>query len=223
MNKLPNRFWVSSAGGHATILPLILVGPQFNLDVGQMGLVFAGFAGVQVLAAPGIAHLCDTLGKEKVLVGGTFSLAVAMGSLPFLTNGLDATVVAVFGLWGVGQAVYGSAPNALVSDLVTTEQRAQALSMLRTSNDLGFLLGASVTGMFADCFSPEMALFSLSAILLGNLGIFHRAQRLKGGYPSFGRGGGGGGSKTGGGAGGGPTGAGGGSGNSPSSSPRTGG
>ena len=61
-------FWVATAGGHGTILPLILIGPQFGLDVGQTGLVFAGLAAAQVLATPSLAFLSDCWGKEKVLL-----------------------------------------------------------------------------------------------------------------------------------------------------------
>ncbi|CAD7939200.1 unnamed protein product [Amoebophrya sp. A120] len=179
---LSGAFWISSAGGHATVLPLVLIGPQFGLDVGQTGLVFAGMAGIQVLSGPPIAFLCDTVGKEKVLVGGTLAMGAAMALLPFLHHGLDSSAVAIFALWGLGSAAYGAAPNSLVSDMVSPVQRGQALSMLRTSNDLGYLLGASLTGYFAEQLSPESALISLSAILFGNTLLYHRAQVQKGGY-----------------------------------------
>ncbi|CAD7950657.1 unnamed protein product [Amoebophrya sp. A25] len=177
-------FWISSAGGHATILPLILIGPQFNLDVGQTGLVFAALAGVQVLGAPPLAFLCDTWGKEKVLVAGASLLAASMGCVPLLSNGLDPQAVTVFGLWALGTAAFGAAPNSLISDIVRPAQRGQGLSMLRTSNDLGYLLGASLTGYFADQLGAEVALASLSAVLLGNAGLYHRYNRYNrgGGY-----------------------------------------
>eukprot|EP00392_Amoebophrya_sp_AT5.2_P002870 g2875.t1 len=218
--KLNSAFWVSSAGGHATILPLILIGPQFGLDVGQTGLVFAGMAFIQVLAGSPLALLCDTVGKEKVLVGGTLVLSVAMGLLPLTaaavapaalggdglvraledaageavvdaiaavstttaTGVLPPSAICLFALMGLGSAAFGAAPNSIVSDLVSQEKRAQALSMLRTSSDLGYLTGATLTGYFAETMSPEYALVALSGLLLTNTGLYHRAQMRGGGY-----------------------------------------
>ena len=53
-------------------------------------------------------------------------------------------------------------PTAFLADLVREEDRSQALAMLRSCGDLGFLVGAGATGVLAHTTSMEIA----NAVLL---------------------------------------------------------
>ena len=71
-----------------------------------------------------------------------------MGALPFCEDYYQ--LAAALGLWSVGSSALSTAPIAYVSDKVDEEKRAQAIALLRTSGDVGFLLGASGVGALAD-------------------------------------------------------------------------
>ena len=60
-----------------------------------------------------------------------------------------------------------TAPVAYVSDVVSEARRAQAIALLRTIGDVGFLIGAGGAGALADATgSMEMALHSSAGFLL---------------------------------------------------------
>ena len=58
-----------------------------------------------------------------------------------------------------------TAPIAFLSDHVSEESRAQAIALLRTCGDVGFLVGASGVGALADFTSMGVAMESTSALL----------------------------------------------------------
>ena len=63
-------------------------------------------------------------------------------------------------------SMLSTAPLAYISDLVDEGQRAQAIAMLRTSGDIGFLFGASCIGGLADVTgSLEFAMQSSGGLL----------------------------------------------------------
>merc|ERR1712085_199802 len=132
------------------------MGPQFGLDVGQVGGVFAGFALVSVVLGTPLATFSDKVGKHRALTLGAGLIAVPMAALPMLNSGF-------------------SDPNSLLSDYASPAQRGQALSIMRTSSDLGYLVGAFGTGYFADCFGTETALVSLGIMMAATSAWFGRA------------------------------------------------
>ena len=66
----------------------------------------------------------------------------------------------------LGSTFLGTAPTAHISNIVPSEHRAQALALLRTSGDVGLLVGASAAGALADWGSMEMAMESSAGALM---------------------------------------------------------
>jgi predicted MFS family arabinose efflux permease len=71
-----------------------------------------------------------------------------MAGLTFCDNHTQLAVA--LGVWATGSSILSTAPVAYVSDKVTELQRAQALALLRTLGDVGFLVGAMTSGALAD-------------------------------------------------------------------------
>jgi hypothetical protein len=71
----------------------------------------------------------------------------------------------VLGMWSMGSSMLSTAPLAYLSDHVSEENRAQAIALLRTCGDVGFLVGASGVGALADFTSMGVAMQSTSALL----------------------------------------------------------
>jgi MFS family permease len=53
----------------------------------------------------------------------------------------------------------GATPNALVNDLVNEKERSHAMALLRTTGDLGLLLGATAGGFLAGMSSIEAGIY----------------------------------------------------------------
>jgi len=84
----------------------------------------------------------------------------------------------------IGSTVMHSTPTALTSDLSSTRQRSQALSLLRTCGDAGMVAGALCAGFVASVSSIEHAFLLNSTVLACSTAVFAYAQRLHPSSPS---------------------------------------
>jgi hypothetical protein len=94
-----------------------------------------------------------------------------MLSLPLCDN--IEQMAGVLAMWAAGSSLLSTSPLAFISDRVDDDKRAQAIALLRTSGDVGFLIGASSMGALADwAGSLELAMQSSSGILALATGWF---------------------------------------------------
>ena len=71
-----------------------------------------------------------------------------------------------------------TAPVAYVSDTVDDGKRAQAIALLRTGGDVGFLIGAAGMGALADWTGMDGAMQTSAGVLLTATGWFATRQLL---------------------------------------------
>ncbi|KAI2503680.1 sugar transporter [Fragilaria crotonensis] len=159
-------YWVALAGAQMTLLPLLLTDPNgLAMTATGVGQVYMGMSLVQVLGNPIVAKSVDRLGKVPAILCGCTLISASMAVLPLAT---DLTAVALtLGLWSTGSTLLSTAPVAYVSDLTDDETRAQAIALMRTSGDVGFLVGASAVGALADWTGGlDVAMQSSAGVLL---------------------------------------------------------
>jgi len=112
------------------------------------------------LMTPVVAYLQGAVGAVAV--------ATAAGAVPVGEIGSSAAVLApVLIPFALGNTMMNAVPTALMSDLTTAETRAQGLSLLRTSGDVGLLFGAFSSGAIASLTSLDTALHINGAITAG--------------------------------------------------------
>lgn len=176
---LHSAYWVALAGSQMTLLPLMLVGPALHLSVSDIGWTFAFMAVTSVAASQPVAYIADRHGKINCMVGGCGLVASAMFLLPH-ADSFYTVLMATVPL-ALGSTTMSAPPLALISDMVTTEDRAQAQALLRTSGDIGLLVGATAGGLIADVYSIESAISLYGAMLAGSTACFAiRTISLKG-------------------------------------------
>eukprot|EP00980_Cylindrotheca_fusiformis_P023197 scaffold10201_cov119-Cylindrotheca_fusiformis.AAC.14 len=164
-------YWIALAGSQMTLLPLILTNSDgLAMTATNVGQVYMGMSVVQVLGNPVLANLVDRIGKVPGIVGGCTLISSAMAVLPLCTETYQ--LAAIFGIWATGSSLLSTAPLAFISDLVDDANRAQAIALLRTSGDVGFLIGASSVGALASLTSLDLAMQSSSGLLLTATGWF---------------------------------------------------
>ena len=101
-----------------------------------------------------------------------------MAMLPFTEN--IPQLAGVLGLWATGSTMLSTAPVAYISDHTDDTTRAQAIALLRTSGDIGFLVGAASMGALADWTGNlNVALQSSAGILFLATTWFGVRQLLK--------------------------------------------
>ena len=157
-------YWMSLSGSQMTLLPLVLT-EQMNLSAFQVGQVYMGMSMIQIVGNPIFASGADRFGKVPAMVAGCTLISTAMMALPLqLTDA--ATLAPCLALWAAGSSMLSTAPVSYTSDVVKPSHRAQAIAMLRTGGDVGFLIGASMTGVLADVTGNLIAMQSSAAMLL---------------------------------------------------------
>jgi hypothetical protein len=83
------------------------------------------------------------------------------------------------GVWATGSTMLSTAPVAYISDTVDDGKRAQAIALLRTSGDVGFLLGATGVGALADWTGDmDVAMQTSAGLLLTATAWFATRQFL---------------------------------------------
>lgn len=128
-------------------------------------MVFMGSSLVNVICAQPAAQLADRFGKPQVFLPAGFLVASSYFLFPMANNLTEAGLV--LGAAAVGNAMLGSAPTAHVADNATPEARSKALALLRSSGDVGMLIGSSSAGILAGFLSSKGAAMEYNAMLFG--------------------------------------------------------
>ena len=142
-------YWVSLAGSQITLLPLVLTASDgLNMTATGVGQVYMGMSLVQVLGNPIFAPAVDRIGKAPAILAGCTLLSTSMASLPMASE--VHHLIPILALWATGSSILSTAPIAYISDATDEKERAQAIALLRTSGDVGFLIGGTAAGAMAD-------------------------------------------------------------------------
>lgn len=181
-------YWFALAGAQMTLLPLLLTNPEsgLNMTASQVGQVYMLMSIVQVVSNPFMArYLVDRIGKTPAIAGGCGVIASSMTALPLFADDWPL-FVATLGFWALGSSMLSTAPLAYISDSVEEGERAQAIAMLRTSGDVGFLFGASCIGGLADVTgSIELSMQSSGGLLsAATLWFIVRQSMMYGMFPN---------------------------------------
>jgi MFS family permease len=158
--------WFSMAGAQFTLLPLHLVSDQFHFTSFEIGYCFAYSSIVAFLTSQPVAYLSDKFGKTNVLLLGTALVSSSILCMPF-TESMLQLLMNLTPL-SIGLTAISTSVPSLMTDLTKVAERAQGLALLRMSGDLGFLFGASFSGLIASYSSLSSAfLVDGSAIMAG--------------------------------------------------------
>ena len=158
-------YWIALAGSQMTLLPLMLTDPSgLAMTATGVGQVYMGMSAIQVFGNPIMAKFVDRIGKGRAIVAGSTMIALSMGVLPMCTDMYQ--LAGTLGVWATGSTVLSTAPVACISDTVADEKRAQAIALLRTGGDVGFLIGAAGMGALADWTGLDGAMQTSAGVLL---------------------------------------------------------
>ena len=135
-----------------------------GLDVARIGLVKAVYPAVWGLLQIATGLLSDRLGRKPLIVWG---MVVQAGGI-WLT-----VLVPSFGAWIVGAALQGLGTAmvyptllAAIADHTSPTWRASSLGVYRFWRDLGYAIGALVSGVVADALGFEAAIHLVAALTL---------------------------------------------------------
>jgi len=144
------------------ILPLLLASHGFNLI--QIGKLVAIYPLVWGLGQLFMGKLADHLNKKKMLYWGMLAQGLALIFLAFTSDFVHIALLLV--VLGLGTAAVYPTFLAAISDFVNPAQRAQSIGIFRLWRDLGYAIGAVITGIIADILNIETSIMLIAIITI---------------------------------------------------------
>lgn len=130
------------------LFPLLLVSKGFDLH--ETGIIVATYPAVWGLGQLYSGKLADEYCKRTLLFAGMFIQGFAL--LAMIRANSFSLFIALSILLGVGTAIVYPTFLAAISDYTHPDQRAQSFGTFRLWRDLGYAVGAILTGLIADQF-----------------------------------------------------------------------
>ena len=144
------------------IMPVLLV--QKNFSIEQIGIITAIYPVVWGFGQLVTGKLADIYCKKDLLFLGMLMQGIAIVMIFFSHNIIHYIVISI--VLGIGTAiVYPTFLSAIAED-TNPQQRAKSLGIFRFWRDLGYVLGALITGVFTDLIS-----IGFSIVLIGILTV----------------------------------------------------
>lgn len=128
------------------ILPILLMMKNFTLE--EVGVIVAVYPTVWGIGQIFTGPLADRFNKKWILFSGMLGQSIALGYLVIAQSFTQFIVACV--LLGVGTALVYPTFLAGVAEYTHPAQRANSIGVFRLWRDLGYAIGAILTGIIAD-------------------------------------------------------------------------
>ncbi|WP_222430204.1 MFS transporter [Gillisia sp. Hel_I_86] len=159
------------------LLPIILL--QANYDSQNIGIITAIYPTVWGLGQLFTGRMSDIYSKKAMLFWGMLLQGFAILILPFITESYIMLIALTFAL-GIGTALVYPTFLSTIAAATSPAQRAESIGTFRLWRDLGYAIGAIVSGIIADLFGVSMAILSIGAItIVSAMVIKFRMPELK--------------------------------------------
>ncbi|RZS95853.1 MFS transporter [Cecembia calidifontis] len=144
------------------IFPILLAGKGFSLE--QIGIITAIYPAVWGLGQLFTGKMADIYNKKHLLFLGMFLQGIALFFFFFAQNMAHYVILSAILGWGTAM-VY---PTFLATAAENThpQDRAKSIGVFRLWRDLGYAIGAILTGIIADALGIEASIFTIAGITL---------------------------------------------------------
>lgn len=167
---------LATFGLRSAIIPLFVIeglqqGPSLS------GWAFLVAAGIQAIVLLPAGRITDTRGRRPSMIIGTIATVLGMLMLVFddlATGSLNVAIVVFFAsmaVLGIGTAFLGSAPSAVVGDIMGGRRGGIVVATFQMVSDLGAVIGPLVGGLMLDLYGFDWA-FALGAAVAAVALIF---------------------------------------------------
>ena len=151
----PSQYWLMFVGmlistiGSSMIWPFIMiyVSGRLNLPLTQIASLTSINAGVGLVFNFIAGSTTDKIGRKWVMV-----ISLLGNGLVYLLQSHATTYggfALAMGLAGAFNPLYRVAADAMMADMIPNDQRSEAYSVMRMSNNLGISLGPTIGGFIA--------------------------------------------------------------------------
>ena len=142
------------------LFPMLLLSRGFS--IAELAQIIAIYPSVWGLSQLFTGKLADKFPKKTLLFWGMFVQGLAI--LGFIWAQTFFAFAALSVMLGLGTAVVYTTFLAAIADNTHPSQRAQSIGVYRLWRDLGYAVGAILTGLLADFWSVNTAIFAIGSI-----------------------------------------------------------
>ena len=144
------------------LLPILLLSKNF--DFVATGKIVAIYPIVWGLGQLVTGKMADVLVKKSMLFWGMLLQGIAIVAMVYATTFFQFAALGV--ILGLGTAVVYPTFLAAIADYTHPEQRAKSIGVFRLWRDLGYAIGALVSGIVADVFGIEYSILLIGVLTI---------------------------------------------------------
>ena len=146
------------------LFPLLLVSKGFDLH--ETGIIVATYPAVWGLGQLYSGKLADEYCKKTLLFIGMFMQGLALIAMVWADSFFS--FMGLSALLGIGTAVVYPTFLAAISDYTHPDQRPKSVGIFRLWRDLGYAIGAVLTGLIADRFGLVAPILAIGLLTVGS-------------------------------------------------------
>lgn len=155
------------------LFPILLAQKDFSL--GEIGIVTAIYPAVWGIGQLVTGKMSDLFCKKSMLFWGMLLQGIALLFFVF-ANSLTHFIV-LSSILGLGTAMVYPTFLATVAENTHPHDRAKSLGVFRLWRDLGYAIGAILTGLIADAFNINAAIIVIAILTLLSAGLIEYRMR----------------------------------------------
>lgn len=144
------------------LLPIVLLAIHYNTQ--NIGIITAIYPTVWGIGQLFTGKMSDIYSKKAMLFWGMFLQGIAILLIPISTNFLLLATISA--LLGLGTALVYPTFLATIAEGTNPKQRAESIGTFRLWRDLGYAFGAVISGLTADIFGVQYAIYFIGGITL---------------------------------------------------------
>lgn len=157
------------------LLPVLLAAKNFDLK--QIGIVTAVYPAVWGIGQLITGKMADKYCKKDMLFTGMLLQGVVLFALPFASQYWQ--YISLAALLGWGTAMVYPTFLATVAENTNPADRAQSLGVFRFWRDLGYAIGAALTGIIADWFGINISIIFIGILTVLSAYIIHSRMKCR--------------------------------------------
>ena len=157
------------------IFPILLAAKGFS--IGEIGIVTAIYPAVWGVGQLFTGRMADKFCKKDMLYIGMFLQAIALVVLIWANTMLHFIILSSVLGWGTAM-VYPTF-LATVAENTNPQDRAKSIGIFRLWRDLGYAIGAILTGIIADLFSVNAAILFIGLLTFASATIIQYRMKCK--------------------------------------------
>jgi MFS family permease len=144
------------------LLPIVLI--SLHYDTQNIGIITAIYPTVWGIGQLFTGKMSDVYSKKEMLFWGMLLQGIAIVFLPFSHS--FAVLASISAILGLGTALVYPTFLVAIAQATSPKQRAESIGTFRLWRDLGYAFGAIISGITADLFGVNSAIFLIGGLTI---------------------------------------------------------